>query len=77
MITFDVGVNFMASKKVVCCECGVMLKKHEIALSKKLLGRQITEFVCISCLADDLACSVSDLEIKIQEFREQGCALFL
>ena len=67
----------MPPKKVKCCECGKLINKNEIALSKKLLGREIVEFMCITCLADYLSCSVSDLEIKIMEFKEQGCALFL
>jgi hypothetical protein len=54
----------------------VLFKDH-IALSKKLLGRSITQFYCVTCLAKFLECDVSDLEIKIMEFKEQGCALFL
>jgi biotin operon repressor len=53
------------------------LYKDEVALSRKMLGRTITEFYCLDCLAAYLECSVADLKIKIQEFREQGCALFL
>jgi hypothetical protein len=67
----------MAKKEIKCCDCSIKLNKNEIALSKKMLGREIVEFMCVSCFADYLSCSVSDLEIKIQEFKEQGCALFL
>lgn len=60
--------------------CRVCLKEHlskdEIALCKKLLGREITTFYCLDCLADFLDCTVDDLLIKIEEFKEQGCALF-
>ncbi len=63
--------------KIVCCECSKGLKKDEIALSKKLLGADTEDFYCIECLADYLECSRTDLEIKIQEFKEQGCTLFL
>ena len=65
------------TKKKICVDCSVNLKKNEIALSKKLLGRDIDNFLCIQCLAEYLSCSVDDLNIKIQEFKEQGCALFL
>jgi len=64
-------------KKTLCCECKCVLVKDYIALSMKLLGRNITQFYCITCLSKFLECEVSDLEIKIMEFKEQGCALFL
>jgi hypothetical protein len=64
-------------KETLCCECKCLLVKDHIALSKKLLGRNITQFYCIGCLAEFLECDVCDLEIKIMEFKEQGCALFL
>ncbi|KJR46361.1 hypothetical protein UF75_3228 [Desulfosporosinus sp. I2] len=60
-----------------CCECSKALTRDEIALSKKLIGRNINEFFCIDCLAEYIDCSVEDLEVKILEFKEQGCALFL
>ena len=68
-----------AKKKKVCCECDHPLKKDEVALSQKLLGceDEAGELYCIHCLADYLECSIEDLEVKIQEFKEQGCNLFL
>jgi len=60
-----------------CCECGKALKRDEVALSMKLLGREIEDFYCIEHLAEFLECSVDDLKIKIEEFKEQGCGLFL
>ena len=51
-------------RKIECCECEKALKKDEVAL-------------CIDCLAEYLECTKNDLEIKIQEFKEQGCTLFL
>lgn len=53
------------------------LVKDEIALCKKLLGIDTEDFYCIDCLSEYLECTRGDLEIKIQEFKEQGCALFL
>lgn len=63
-------------RKKVCFECACALLKDEIALSKKILGRNIEQFFCIKCLAEYLECSSDDLKIKIQEFKEQGCTLF-
>ena len=60
-----------------CCVCSKKLVKDEIALSQKFIGRNIEEFHCIDCLADYIECTVNDLYVKIQEFKEQGCALFL
>lgn len=62
--------------KKQCCECQRKLVKDEIALSRKLLGVNIEEFYCLQCLSEYLECTLSDLQIKIQEFKEQGCALF-
>lgn len=64
-------------KKIICCECGKTLKKDEIALSKKLIDIETSEFYCISCMAEYFGCDKEDLEIKISEFKEQGCTLFL
>lgn len=64
-------------RKKICVECDNKLKKDEVAISQKMLGDEITEFYCINCLADYLECERNDLEIKIEEFREQGCTLFL
>lgn len=59
-----------------CMICGKELKKDWIALHKKLLDVNAKEFQCIDCLADTLCCDVSDLETKIEEFKEAGCTLF-
>lgn len=67
----------MRRKKIECYECGRALVKDEIALCKKLLGIDTEDFYCIDCLPEYLECTRVDLEIKIQEFKEQGCALFL
>lgn len=67
----------MRRKKIECCECGGALVKDEIALCKKLLGIDTEDFYCIDCLSEYLECTRDDLEIKIQEFKEHGCALFL
>jgi len=63
--------------KKICIDCGKNLSKDEVALSQKMLGREITEFYCIDCLAEYLECDRDDLEVKILEFKEQGCTLFL
>ncbi len=63
-------------KKIKCRLCNAKLPKDHIALNKKMIGRQVTKFFCLPCLADFLDCSEDDLLVKIEEFKEQGCALF-
>lgn len=63
--------------KKICCNCGKPLKKDEIALSKKLIDADTEDFYCLSCMAEYSGCDEEDLKIKIREFKEQGCALFL
>ena len=64
-------------KKVNCCICGKGLTKDEKALSQKILDADENGMMCLPCMADDIGCSEDDLHIKIQEFKEQGCTLFL
>jgi len=64
-------------KKKLCKECGKKVVKDEIALNKKIINPQATEYLCLSCMSLMLDCSVEDLEIKIDEFKEQGCTLFI
>jgi len=67
----------MMRRKKICTECSKVLAKDEVALSQKMLGLDITDFYCIECLAEHLECDCEDLMVKIQEFKEQGCTLFL
>lgn len=64
-------------EKKQCVECSKPLTKDEVALSQKMLGGDISDYYCIACLAEYLECNRDDLEVKIQEFKEQGCTLFL
>ena len=66
----------MAGKAKTCRFCGEKLKRDWIALNKKFLGRNVEEFMCIACLAENLDCTVEDLQTKIEEFKEEGCTLF-
>ena len=61
----------------VCCECAKKLKKDEIALSRKMIDVDTEEFYCLPCMAEYFWCEEQDLIIKIKEFKEQGCTLFL
>ena len=60
-----------------CISCGKDgLDKDIIGINKKLIGKDITNFYCMNCLADYCCAAVEDLYEKIEEFKEEGCTLF-
>ena len=61
-----------------CRYCNVELSKDACGLNKKLFENDSKRklFMCLSCMADILGCSVSDLIDKIEEFKREGCKLF-
>ena len=58
----------------VCCR---ELTRDEIGLTKKLINRGTTRFLCYECLAKHFQVSVELLREKVEEFREMGCTLFM
>ena len=60
-----------------CSGCGRLLIPDEIALTKKLINRGTARFFCLSCLSVHFDVSEEDLLVKIREFREIGCSLFI
>ena len=40
----------MRVKKKVCCDCGKVLAKDEIALSQKLIDLDTEDFYCLPCM---------------------------
>ena len=60
-----------------CYVCGkAPLTKDEIGLTKKIIDRKTTTFYCLSCLAEYLEVTEEELLAKIEEFKDEGCALF-
>lgn len=53
------------------------LDKDTIGINKKLLGIEIKNYYCLDCLAEYLECTVEELLEKIEEFKAEGCKLFL
>ena len=64
-------------RKKTCYECKAALSKDEIGLSQKLLNVDSEGYYCIPCMAQYLGCMEDDLKAKVEEFKEQGCTLFL
>ena len=61
-----------------CVICGRQeLDRDTIGINQKLLGRKIDNYYCMECLADYLECTEEELQEKIEEFKADGCELFL
>jgi len=65
------------NKPVKCYLCETSLDKIAIGLNKKLLGRKIIRFYCLNCLAEYLEVTPNELLTKAEEFKVQGCKLFV
>ncbi len=67
-------------KKIIiryCHNCPEkVLDKDTVALNLKLLGREITDFYCLECMAESLEVTVQDLRDKIASYKEGDCELF-
>ncbi len=59
-----------------CIRCSAALTRDEIGLTKKLINRGCTEFMCYDCLAKHFDVTVTLLREKVEQFREMGCLLF-
>lgn len=65
-------------KNKICVSCGKEnLTRDEIGINKKLLGENVETFYCLDCLAEYLDVTTQDILDKIEEFKEEGCKLFL
>ena len=60
-----------------CKICGRELDRDEIGLTKKLINRGATEFLCMTCLAEKFDMTEAECQTLIDHFREAGCHLFL
>lgn len=59
-----------------CKECGCPLSHDEVAVTKKLINRGATEYMCIVCLARFFEVRPEDIQERIAHFRAMGCTLF-
>ena len=61
-----------------CIACGKNdLTRNEIGINIKLLGEKTEVYYCMDCLAEYLEVTPQDILDKIEEFKEEGCKLFL
>lgn len=61
----------------VCAQCGRGLTFNEIGANKKFVSRHSTQYLCKSCLAVKLDVTQEEIDRKIEQFRLQGCELFV
>lgn len=59
-----------------CIKCGKEITNNEMGLTKKLINRSASEYMCIECMAEYFGVSVERLNEKIEEFKHAGCTLF-
>ena len=60
-----------------CMQCGRQLTYNEIGAHKKFINRGSREFLCKKCLAEKLDVKEEEIDRKIEEFKLQGCTLFV
>ena len=60
-----------------CFRCGAALSFNEIGAYRKFINRGSTRFLCKPCLAQELNISVETIARKIEQFKAQGCTLFI
>lgn len=60
-----------------CERCGKALTFNEIGAYKKFVNRGSRSFLCKACLAERLGVTVEQIDEKIEQFRAQGCTLFV
>ncbi len=61
----------------VCMRCGRELTFNEIGAHKKFINRGSTSFFCKTCLAKWLDVPEEKIDQKIEQFKRQGCTLFV
>ncbi|MCI8286625.1 MAG: hypothetical protein HFH89_02975 [Lachnospiraceae bacterium] len=61
----------------VCMHCGKTLTYNEIGAHRKFINRGSTTFLCRNCLAKELDVPPELIDEKIEEFKRQGCTLFV
>ena len=60
-----------------CMGCGRNLTNNEIGAYRKFVNRDSRSFLCKDCLAGKLNITAEDIDRKIEQFKQQGCTLFI
>lgn len=60
-----------------CRKCGKELIPLEVSLTKKLINRGATTYLCKACLAKEFSTTEKRLDEMAAEFKKHGCTLFM
>ena len=60
-----------------CMQCGKELTHNEIGAHRKFITRGAEQFFCKQCLAEHLGVTPELIDEKIEQFKRQGCTLFV
>lgn len=60
-----------------CILCGKEVIPLEMSLTKKLINRAADKYLCKKCLAQKFSCTEHKLDEMAEEFKKQGCSLFM
>lgn len=59
-----------------CMQCGRSVTSDEAAMTRKLINRGATQYLCLPCLATRFDATLPELEERMQAFKDMGCTLF-
>lgn len=62
---------------ISCFHCKREVNKTEIGLTKKLLGKNRADFLCLKCLSSYFDVDENLLKEKAEQFKKSGCSLFI
>lgn len=61
----------------VCMQCEKELTYNDVGAYKKFVNRGAKQFLCKKCLAQKLEIPTEFIDEKIEQFKSQGCLLFV
>ena len=59
-----------------CTACQAPITPDEIAMTRKLINRGATAYLCLPCLARRFDATLPELIERMQAFKDMGCTLF-
>ena len=59
-----------------CMQCEKGLSGDEVAIYRRLIYRDASEYMCKACLAKYLGVPEEVIDVRIAYFKKIGCALF-
>ena len=60
----------------ICIQCRRPVTRDEMAMTRKLINRGTTTWLCLSCLAQRFDATLQELTERMQAFKDMGCTLF-